>query len=77
MKPVNFGVWMGVSARFMVCVGTSRFPLFGRLVSKSAANVRIRVADCMEIDVPQEWIAEVQADVPKESGPEPGLREKA
>lgn len=64
MCALDYTFWMGRPAVFAINVGGSSFPLYGTLITAVGPNVRIRIAGCLELEVPRGWIADIQADGP-------------
>jgi hypothetical protein len=73
----DFSTWLGRSAIFDISIGDSRFPVYGRVVNATGKDVRIRIAGCLELDIPKEWIVDVQPDVRANSRPASPAPKKA
>lgn len=59
---LDFAAWVGRPVVLQIRFANSRLRLYGRLLRESEQGLRLRVAECLDLDVPTEWIEGVAAD---------------
>ena len=60
----GYAVWMGQPVILRVRTGDSRVPLRGKMLSETNDVVRVRIADCWDVDIFKSMVAAVEHDVP-------------
>jgi len=60
----GYTTWMGQPVILRVATGSFRVPLRGRLISETNESVRLRIADCWDVDVFKSMVVAVERDQP-------------
>ena len=58
----GYKVWMGQPVVLRVITGDLRVPLRGRMVSETADVVRLRIADCWDVDIFKTMVVAIEHD---------------
>jgi len=58
----GYAVWMGQPVVLRVVTGDLRVPLRGRMVSETNDAVRLRIADCWDVDIFKSMVVAVEHD---------------
>ena len=60
----SYAVWMGQPVILRVATGGLRVPLRGRLLSETGSSVRLRIAECWDVDIFKSMVVAVERDQP-------------
>lgn len=60
----GYALWLGQQVVLRVVTGDLRVPLRGRLLSETEDVVRLRIADCWDVDIFKSMISGVEHDNP-------------
>jgi hypothetical protein len=58
----GYAVWMGQPVVLRVATGDLRVPLRGRMLSETNDAVRVRIADCWDVDIFKSMVVGIEHD---------------
>jgi len=58
----GYAVWMGQPVILRVRTGDSRVPLRGKMLSETNDVVRVRIADCWDVDIFKSMVVGIEHD---------------
>jgi hypothetical protein len=59
----GYAVWMGQPVVLRVMTGDLKVPLRGRMLSETKEVVRLRIADCWDVDIFKSMVVGIEHDV--------------
>jgi hypothetical protein len=60
----GYTVWMGQPVVLRVMTGDQRVPLRGKMLSETSKVVRLRIADCWDVDIFKSMVVGIEHDTP-------------
>jgi hypothetical protein len=60
----GYKVWMGQPVVLRVMTGDLRVPLRGKMLSETSEVVRLRIADCWDVDIFKSMVVGIEHDMP-------------
>jgi hypothetical protein len=61
----GYSVWIGQPVVLRVATGELRVPVRGKMLSETSEAVRVRIADCWDVDIFKSMVISIEHDTPR------------